>query len=195
MSFDFKCDKGHKHRTQVQADDCRHCKAKIVNKSSDAVQLNASKEKIDRKQLEEDFRNKRRKFGDRKQRGSVPEIPGYYVRWVSDNPKRRPETLTELLERGYQFVNRNHTPIGVGIDLDTYSDIGELVSKVRGVNEDGTPSRHYLVAIREDWRKEDRKEFHKNADRQEDVIRRGGYGLANADGINIDPVQITSKRE
>jgi len=167
---------------------------KVVNKSSDDVQLNASKEKVDRKQLEDDFRDKRKKFGDLKQSGSVPAIQGYYVRWVSDSPKRKPHNLTQLIERGYQFVDRSHTPIGVGIDLNTTSDIGTLVSKVRGTNEDGSPARHYLIAIRKDWRQEDRKEFHKKSDRQEDVIRRGGYGLQNSDGITIDPVLIKSQR-
>lgn len=194
MSFEFKCSNGHKNRSQEAADNCRWCSQKVADKSSDSVQLNASKEKVDRKQLEEEFRSKRKKFGDLKQSGAVPEIPGYYVRWVSDSPKRRPHTLSQLIERGYQFVDRNHTPIGVGIDLNTTSDIGTLVSKVRGTHEDGSPSRHYLVAIRKDWRDEDRKEFHKKADRQEDVIRRGGYGLHNSDGITIDPVEIKSQR-
>jgi hypothetical protein len=194
MSFDFTCSNGHKNRSQEAADNCRWCNTKVTDKSSDSVQLNASKEKVDRKQLEDEFRNKRKKFGDFKQSGSIPEIPGYYVRWVSDSPKRKPHTLSQLIERGYQFVNRNQTPIGVGIDLNTTSDIGELVSRVRGTNEDGSPSRHYLVAIRKDWRDEDRKEFHKKSDKQEDVIRRGGYGLQNADGITIDPVLIKHQR-
>lgn len=192
--FDFKCKEGHKHANQLNADNCHWCAKKVTDKSSDSVQLNASKEKVDRKQLEEEFRKTRKKFGDLKQSGAVPEIPGYYVRWVSDSPKRRPHTLSQLIERGYQFVDRNHTPIGVGIDLNTTSDIGTLVSKVRGTNEDGSPSRHYLVAIRKDWREEDRKSFHKEAARQEDVIRRGGYGLQNADGIKIEPVDIKSQR-
>lgn len=195
MSFEFKCSNGHKNRTQEQADNCRWCNPKVHDKSSEAVQMNASKDKVDRKQLEEEFRNKRRKFGDRKTKGSVPEIPGYYVRWVNDDEKRKPETLSELIERGYQFVNRNHTPIGVGIDLNTTSDVGELVSKVVGTKENGQPMRAYLVAIRNDWRQEDRGAFHKKLDGQENTIRRGGYGLANSDGITIDPVQIKSVRE
>src|SRR3990167_6105953 len=144
MSDPILCPNGHKHKQQKHADDCRFCKMKVINKSSDSVQLNASKDKVDRKQLEEEFRDKRKKFGDLKQGGSVPEIHGYYVRWVSDSPKRKPHTLSQLIQRGYQFVDRGHTPIGVGIDLNTTSDVGTLVSKVRGRNEDGSPARHYL---------------------------------------------------
>ena len=194
MSDQILCSNGHRHKQQKYADDCRFCKMKVVDKSVDSVQLNASKEKVDRKQLEDEFRDKRKKFGDLKQSGSIPEIPGYYVRWVSDSPKRKPHTLPQLIERGYQFVDRSLTPIGVGIDLNTTSDVGTLVSKVRGTNEDGSPARNYLVAIRKEWREEDRKEFHKKSDKQEDVIRRGGYGLQNADGITIDPVLIKSQR-
>lgn len=137
----------------------------------ETITLNASRDKVDRKKLEEEFRNKRVPFGGDRLKLSVPKLDGYRGYWFKDVGGR----IQDAINAGYQFVDQSRNLMGVGTSLSGNTDLGTYVSKVTGTLENGQPQRCYLMYIRNDWYLEDvaRKDAPlKEIDR---TIRRGKF--------------------
>lgn len=88
------------------------------------------------------------------------KIPkGMVGRWFNDSPGR----IAAALDAGYEFIN----------DSGTTGD-RESARTIRvGVNEDGSAMQGFLMAIPEEWHREDQKAKQKPIDEFEAAIKRG----------------------
>jgi hypothetical protein len=100
---------------------------------------------------------------------------GMVGRWVNDTPGR----IAEAVQAGYEFIN----------DSGTTGDRGSARTVRVGVNEDGSAMTGYLMAIPEEWHKEDQKAKLKPVYDMERDIRRGntqGAGAEDAKKVYSD---------
>lgn len=120
------------------------------------------------------------------------EQEGKVARFFNDVDTR----LLDAREGGYEYVMSNRTPIKVGEDEDQQGD-NQPIRKFVGKNPDGSPQYAYLMAIKEDWYKEDqaeKEEVNKEVDR---AIRGGSlesdhgvkpeHGSARVTGVQYQP--------
>lgn len=90
-------------------------------------------------------------------RMKVDDIPGFHLHWFKES------NVPRAMDAGYEFVDKEEVHIrqlGLGnpSDLSGNTDLGSRVSIVgsaEGPNRG--PERAYLMKIREEWYKEDRK--------------------------------------
>lgn len=86
----------------------------------------------------------------------VPEIPGYYLYWF------REQNIPRALEAGYEYVTRkevalNPTDVGSSRRMDGNTDLGDNVTLVSGVNEQGAAQQAVLMKLKQEFRDEDQK--------------------------------------
>lgn len=87
----------------------------------------------------------------------VPEIPGYYSRWLEGTPQR----LAQADRAGFEFVHPeevqlNNVSIGGDARKDGNTDLGSRVSIVQGsIGEDGQAIRLYLMKQKMEWHLQD----------------------------------------
>jgi hypothetical protein len=93
---------------------------------------------------------------------------GMVGRWVNDVGAR----VQQALNAGYEFIN----------DAGTTGSRESGRVQIVGVKEDGSPMHGYLMAIPEDWHKEDQAAKQKPLDAFEAEIRRGIPQGADAQG-------------
>lgn len=101
----------------------------------------------------------------------VPEIPGYYCRWVYDEGTRIHE-FTVMDD--YDFVQR--TEIGDHVGENSQDGNTELGSRVRvlvGKDEEGKPLYQYLLKKKLDFQREDLKKNEIARREKENALRRG----------------------
>jgi hypothetical protein len=90
----------------------------------------------------------------------VPEIPGYYLRWLRGTPQR----LAQAERAGFEFVHPdevqlNNVVIGGDASKDGNSDLGARVSLVEGseIGEDNQAVRIYLMKQKMEHHLEDQE--------------------------------------
>lgn len=98
--------------------------------------------------------------------------PGKRMRWINDTADGR---VQHAQDGGYAFVNGDGKE-KIGDGQNGNSDMGSRVSRVVGTKEDGTPLRAYLMAIDEEFYKEDQAAKQKEVDEIDAQIRSGSVG-------------------
>lgn len=103
---------------------------------------------------------------------SYPERDGYVRRWRNDKDTR----IQDLLDRGYSYVPKDESvnPGDIDVANESGMDLGTVVSKVVGAEDDGRPIRAYLMEIPKEWYEEDRKAKDDHLDGLEKQIKEGG---------------------
>lgn len=103
---------------------------------------------------------------------SYPTEEGYVMRWRNDKDDR----IQSLLDRGWEHVQKTDgvTPGDPDVSNETGQDLGTVVSKVVGAEDDGRPIKSYLLKIKKEWYEEDRKEKDEYLDALEKQIMDGG---------------------
>lgn len=111
----------------------------------------------------------------------VPELPGYYLRWVTDAGTRIHD-FTKLDD--FDFVEKREIGDHVGESGDGNTELGSRVRVLVGKDENG-PIYQYLLKKKLEFHREDlRKNEDKRRDK-EDALRRGSdriehqYGTVN----------------
>lgn len=117
----------------------------------------------------------RRRQGSTHGRGrlklKVPEIPGFYMRWVSDTGTRIHD-MTVLDD--YDFVQRSEIGDHVGeSSSDGNTELGSRVRVLVGKDEDGKPLHQYLLKKKLDFHKHDLKDNEQTRREKENSLRRG----------------------
>lgn len=97
---------------------------------------------------------------------------GKKLRWVNDTADGR---IQHAEAGGYDFVTGDGTE-RIGEGQDGNSDLGSRVSRIVGTKEDGTPLRAYLMAVDEEFYKEDQLAKQKEVDEIDAQIRSGSVG-------------------
>jgi hypothetical protein len=103
---------------------------------------------------------------------AVPDIEGYTLRWVNDKDNR----LTELYQQDWNYVEKDEIQKVGESSEDRNSDLGNRVTQVVGVKEDGSPLRAFLMKKRVDWHEQDRAIKQKQVDEIDQTIKNGGIG-------------------
>jgi hypothetical protein len=115
------------------------------------------------------------------QKLSVPEIAGYHLHWMRGASDR----IAQAQRAGYTFVSRgevglNTVGLADGQDSDGNSDLGDRVSHISGVSEEGTQAqRLYLMKLPLELWEEDQKAIQS---KNEDIaaVLRGDKGIQRA---------------
>lgn len=115
-------------------------------------------------------------------RSTSKQLQGKVPRWINDDDDR----ITRAQDGGYDFVSADGT--------ERIGDVGEQaqeqdrkVRKLVGKHKDGSPKYAYLMAIPEDFYKEDQKKKEAVNKMVDDAIR-GGQPHGTP-GHNINPNQ------
>ncbi len=118
----------------------------------------------------------------------IPEIPGYYLYWFTD------ELIEGALAAGYEFVDHEEvmvTNTGIANDLEQHgsTDLGSRVSVVAGGTVRGTvqAQRLYLMKLRQEWRDKDVQKLAEVNEKIAIALRSGGQGLTNANAPDERP--------
>lgn len=102
------------------------------------------------------------------------QIAGHRCRWINDEGDR----VLQALNGGYEHVTKDELKeLGVLIgdsDVVKNEDLGSLVSKVVGTNDNGQPKRAYLMKIRNEFYKEDQMAKQAELDEVDRALREGG---------------------
>ena len=104
---------------------------------------------------------------------SYPEEEGYVMRWANDKNSR----ISDLLEKGWDHVTKEEgsaAPGDADVANEVGQDLGTVVSKVVGAEDDGRPIKAYLMKVKKEWYEEDRRLKHEYLDSLEKQIRDGG---------------------
>lgn len=116
------------------------------------------------------------------QRLAVPEIPGYHLHWMRDEPQR----IAQALRAGYEWVGQDEVDLNTfgvanGEEDPGHQDLGSRVSYVAGRNEQGGAQRLYLMKLPLELWEADQKVA---GQRQEDIASqlRGDKGFNEAGG-------------
>ncbi|MCX8125831.1 MAG: hypothetical protein N3E40_01625 [Dehalococcoidia bacterium] len=121
-----------------------------------------------------------------------PERPGYVRRIINDKPGR----LEDAVAAGWQFVTYE-TPGYEDLSTATTAGLDSRVSRVVGVNDDGSPMRGYLMEIPEEIYNRD-QELKEQFLRQKETGMRSGvdsYGAPGQDGRYVPSVGISIRHE
>lgn len=94
----------------------------------------------------------------------APEIPGFHLHWLNDEPGRIPAAI----EGGYEHVYESELK-----GQANNQDLGEKVSRIVGRNEDGSSLRAYLMKIKLEWYEADQRTKRKELDAIDNAIRQG----------------------
>jgi hypothetical protein len=94
----------------------------------------------------------------------APEIPGFHLHWINDEPGR----IQAAEAGGYEHVHEKELK-----GEANNSDLGEKVSRIVGRNEDGSPLKAYLMKIKQEWYDQDQKTKRKELDEVDKAIRQG----------------------
>lgn len=104
---------------------------------------------------------------------SSPELPGFHLHWMNDEPGR----LEQAIKAGYAFVEKEEAVLisadlaGTGVGSGT--DLGSRVSNVVGRDANGHVLRAYLMKIRQDWFDADQQGIQQRVNDSESAIRSG----------------------
>ena len=108
---------------------------------------------------------------------AVQEIPGYHLHWFNGTADR----ISRALQAGYEYVEQeevlmNSQSLGSDPAIDGNTDLGTRVSHIAGgVDDNGQPSRLYLMKLKEEWWQADQKALTSEGSRLEGV-RKGLLG-------------------
>lgn len=106
---------------------------------------------------------------------AVPDIPGYHLHWMMNEPAR----IAQALRAGYEFVERGQVEVsnnllGGTAAEDGSTDLGSRISVVAGgVNEQGEAARLVLMMIKNEWWAEDQKAMESRSDLLVSQLRSG----------------------
>lgn len=141
-----------------------------------------------RKQEKEKQRKVRVPLGVPRSKLATPQIPGYHLHWLNDEPGR----LDQAEAGGYEFVLTKELQGESG-----NTDLGEKVSRIVGRNEDGTPLRAFLMKLKETWYREDQRAKQKVVDETDNAIRKGTFNQKPDDRRYVprEGISINSKLE
>lgn len=129
-------------------------------------------------------KEERRRAGSVHGRGrlklKVPEIAGYYTRWVSDTGTRIHD-FTVLDD--FDFVNRDEIGDHVGENVeDGNTELGSRVRVLVGTDEHGRPLHQYLLKKKIEFQREDLRKNETKRREKEDTLRRGSDRIENQYG-------------
>lgn len=117
---------------------------------------------------------------------TVPEIPGYKLRWMRGDVQR----IAQATAGGYEFVapeevNLNTFGLGNGPEHSGNGDLGNRVSVAAGGGDitNGQATRLYLMKIRDEFWMEDEEQIAQSTERLAAQLR-GDAGFAQAGGDN-----------
>lgn len=121
------------------------------------------------------------------QKLEVPPIPGYYLYWIADRPGR----VQQAIRAGYEFVTPdeaqlNNTDIAGDATQSGNTDLGNRVSIMGGVGEDGNGQRLYLMKLREEYHLEDQKVHEARSDKIVASLRGGQVGASQDQAGDAD---------
>lgn len=118
----------------------------------------------------------------------APEIPGFHLHWLNDEPGRIPAAI----DGGYEHVHEKELK-----GEANSADLGEKVSRIVGRNEDGSPLKAYLMKIKLEWYQEDQKAKRKELDGIDKAIRQGKLNEKPDDRRYIprEGISVDSKTE
>ena len=114
--------------------------------------------------------------------------PGKVGRWFVDWGGR----IEEATAGYYDFLSSKGVVIG-DPGTEGNEDIGTRVSKITGVNPDGTPQRSYLMVIDKETYDADQVEKAKKLDEVDSEIRRGSFKAKPNDNRYVPKEGITYK--
>lgn len=139
-----------------------------------------------RQETKQKERAKRVPLGVPRAKLDVPQIPGFHMHWLNDEPGR----LQAAEAGGYEFVYEKELKGEAG-----NTDLGEKVSRIVGRNEDGSPLRAYLMKIKQEWYDEDQRVKQKPVDEIDMAIRKGNFNEKPDDRRYVprEGIDISSK--
>jgi len=115
-------------------------------------------------------RRKRGVHGRGRQKLTVPEIPGYYLRWCNDTGSNMFDITTN---DDYEYVLRDEISNQVGESGDGNTDIGSKVRVLVDKDENGSPIYQYLMKKKLEFHEEDVVENERLRRKRESSLRRG----------------------
>jgi len=132
-------------------------------------------------------RKERVGIGSLKRKLFVSNIPkGKHARWINDNWRKDPTRIQDALQSGWTFLKRDGVTVGQG-SIDENTDMGDLISKAVGVNEDGTAITGYLMVIDQDLYDEDQAVKQKVPDKIDEAVLGGEEFKKSVDGHGYVP--------
>lgn len=113
-------------------------------------------------QRQEKFSEKRKRvsMNTARRRLETPELPGYYLHWVSGEPDR----IAKAIRAEYTFVQKDELPgytleLGDQTGITGSADMGSSISVLAGGSaNDGQALRLYLMKLPAELREEDMKQ-------------------------------------
>lgn len=119
-------------------------------------------------------RRKRGEHGRGRLKLSVPEVPGYYCRWVNDvDNKLHDATHND----DFSHVTRTEINDTVGESGDGNSDLGSNVRVLVDKDEQGKPIYSYLLKKKQEFYEEDIAENEDQRQGREESLRRGSDSI------------------
>lgn len=95
-------------------------------------------------------------------------IPGFHLHWINDYAGR----VQEAQRGGYEFVHASETQLNDFVTPGN-ADVGSLVKKLVGKDDNGGALYAYLMKIDESLWLEDQKELQRKNEMVDESIRRG----------------------
>ena len=134
-------------------------------------------------------RRKRIKSGAHRLKLHAEGIPeGYHPHWANDDAGR----IQELMDRGYKFLSRDGVVIGEDAS-DGNTALDTRVSRIVGVNPQGTPKVAYLMVIPQEFYDEDMEDLSAENDALIREIREGQTARKAGDGRYVPEGGISLK--
>ena len=127
------------------------------------------KKDLPRTEKPESRRRKRGVHGRGRLKLLVPELPGYYCRWINDTENKLHEATKN---DDFDHVSRDEIGDSVGESEDGNSDLGSRVRVLVGKDENG-PIYAYLMKKQLSFHEEDKAIQEEERRGREDTLRRG----------------------
>jgi hypothetical protein len=129
--------------------------------------------------VEEPRRRRSADHGRGRLKLSVPKMPGYYTRWVTDVGTRIHDFT---VNDDYDFVSKSEINDDVGESGDGNTDVGSRVRVLVDKDAQGNPIHQYLLKKPAKFHKEDMREKEAIRQEQESALRRGSDQIENQYG-------------
>ena len=116
---------------------------------------------------------------------AVPDIPGYHLHWILNDPAR----INQAMRAGYEFVSEDEVDVAntnLAGDMSTSgnTDMGSRVSVLASgsVGDDGKEQRLYLMKLPQEWWEEDQAKLEAQNENIAASLRGGGDASSNPHG-------------
>ena len=102
-------------------------------------------------------------------------MPGFYLRWVNDEPGR----VAEMQAKGYAFVSVEEVDFYDSIDSSNIADGGQIRKNVKTTGREGGTPTAYLMKIPLDWKRQSEDKLAWQIDKIEESINAGAFSAGN----------------